>query len=722
MKSPALRIDIPCCILGRAGLPPRLSGMSAPFTFAVLPGLRLLLVAGLLLDGRGAADAPPAERVLTSIPEIRALPLERAGAGLPVQVRGVITRLTPFEMFIQDGADAIFVHRKEGTHAGLRLGDHVEISGTTHPGHLFPYIKDPVITVTGHPGLPVPQVMHYVDLAMIRSDCQWVEVTGVVRTVEARLNGDVTLRLLIDGQLLRVEVGPPSATQAGHLLGARLRVRGVISGAKTPQRRLIEPALWADYLPQTFVVESPGPADAFTAPFLSMDALHEQGGDYPSGEMARVSGLVTCQPAPDLVFLRDGVRNLEIRLQQPVALAVGDRIEAVGFPEMGLVQTVLQSALARRVAAGPPPPPSRLRAADLLDFQHEAGLVEVEGQLHEIFRHANGLTLLLTDEGKAFNADIAAAQVPDGALLPPVGSRISLVGICSIDRVTPPDISQVVAPASFRLRLRSFDDLRVLSRPPWWTPGRLLAVVAVLSLFALGALGWILTLNRRVHAQTRIILGSAQKEAVLEERNRIAREFHDTLEQQLAGATILLDAIDTVVVEQPQRARDGLQTARAMLRHSLDEAQLAVADLHNNDLIERGLGPLIEEAVRERLAPTGIRAEFRRTGAWPELDTMVKKHLLRIVQEAVTNAIKHAAPSLITVSLDAAHDHVELQVADDGCGFSVQDRVRRGPGEFGLIGLQERAEKIGARLTIRSAPARGTTVAVSLPLAAAPSA
>lgn len=679
--------------------------------------LRLLGAIGALLGGWGVtAAAEPPVPVLTDIQEIRALRPERAAESLPVVVRGVITRLTPFELFIQNGSDAIFI-QQNGDSAGLRLGDRVEVRGVTRPGHLFPTIMPSAITLLDHPGLPVPQMVRYGDLATGRSDCQWVEISGIVRTVEPGPEAAVTLRISFDGQLLRVVLSQPSAALPGQLLGAHIRLRGVVSGAKTPQRKLIEPILWSNYRPDTFMIESPGPADVFEAPAWSLDTLHEKGGGFLSGQMVRVSGVVTCQLAAQLIFLRDGTRNLEIRLQQPATLAVGDRIEAAGFPEMGLVQPVLQSAIVRRLSAGPPPPPSRLRAADLLDFQHEAELVEVEGELREIFRHNRGANLLLADEGKAFNVDVDAALLDPTTDLPPAGSRISLVGICSIDRVTPPDIYQIVAPASVRLRLRSLADVRILTRPPWWTPERQFAAIGLLSLFALGALGWIWTLDRRVRAQTRVILGSAQKEAVLEERNRIAREFHDTLEQQLAGTTILLDAVDTVI-EQPQRARDGLNTARAMLRHSLDEAQQAVADLRSNDLIERDLGPLIEQAVRQRLHGTGIQVVFRRDGTWPELDTMVKQHLLRIVQESVTNAVKHASPNRITVSLLAARDHLELQVADDGCGFNLHDRVRRGPGEFGLVGLQERAEKIGARLTIHSAPAQGTTVAVALPLAA----
>jgi signal transduction histidine kinase len=674
---------------------------------------------GALLGGWGVGSAAePPVPVLTDIREIRALPTEQAGQGLPVIVRGVITRITPYELFIQNGPDAIFVNPQTGGHPELQLGDQVEVHGNTNAGHLTPTIRESAIKFLGHDRLPIPQVLRYGDLGTRRSDCQWVEVSGVVRAVEVKSWGGLTLGILMEGQLLRAEIREPAEQGAHRLLGSRVRLRGVISGSKTPQRKIVEPVLWGSYLPETFVVESPGPVDAFDAPLWAVDTLREQGRGSLSGELVRVSGQVTSQLEPDLVFIRDGKHGLEVRLQQPAHFAVGDRIEAVGFPEMGLVQPVLQSALAQRRSAGAPPPPVRLRAAQLLDFQHETELVEVEGELREISRHNHGVIMLLVDEGKAFQVDVLASRLDPAVDLPPVGSRVALIGINQIDRVTPPTIHQIVSPASARLRLRSHHEVRVLSRPPWWTPERLLAAISLLSLLALGALGWVWTLDRRVRAQTRVILGSVQKEAVLEERNRIAREFHDTLEQQLAGTTILLDAIDTIL-HQPQRARESLNTARAMLRHSLDEAQQAVGDLRSNDLIERDFGPLVEGAARERLHATGIPLEFQCDGAWPELDIMVKQHLLRIALEAVTNAAKHASPSRIKVSLRAGRDVVEVHVADDGCGFSVPGGARAGLGQFGLIGLQERAEKIGARLSIQSAPAQGTIVAVTLPLGAA---
>jgi hypothetical protein len=481
------------------------------FTASSISSLRHLGATGVLLAAWvGLLATEPQGGEITDIGEIRAMLPERAAELLPVTVRGVITRITPHELFIQSGPEAIFVGRL-GHDPSLRLGDYVEVRGVTDRGHFYPIINRATVTVLGHPGLPEPWVVRYADLATDRSDCQWVEVSGVVRTVQGDLGGLFALSVLFDGQLLRVSIGEPRPSADSRLLGARIRVRGVISGAKTPQRRLVEPVLWSDYRPDTFVVESAGPADVFQAPAWSVDALHKQGGGRLPEEMIRLSGVVTCQPAPQLLFLRDAGANIEVRLQQRAVVSVGDRVEVVGFPEMGLVQPVLQSTLARRVAAGTPPAPGRLRLAELMDFRHEAGLVEVEGELREIIRHHGGAIMILAEEDKVLNVDVDAALLDPAAGLPPVGSRLALTGINQIDRVTPPDQFQIVAPASVRLRLRSLDEVRVLSRPSWWTPERLLAAIALLGVFALVALGWIWTLNRRVQVQTRVILGSVRK-------------------------------------------------------------------------------------------------------------------------------------------------------------------------------------------------------------------
>lgn len=686
--------------------------MSDLFTSLRRFGRTLAVAVACLGAGAALATEVPATP-LTQINEIRTLPARRASEALPVVVRGIVTRLTLYEMFLQDGPDAIFVWREKNL-LEYQPGDYVEVTGVTDSGQLFPIVRSTKIRRLEHRPLPEPQTFSYADLATGRGDSQWVEVTGVVQTVHQKPDGSLLLGLLYDGALLKVELINLGPDQVARLHGAYLRVRGVVNGLKSQQRRLIEPIVCVDVKYDAFWVEKPGPRDVFSLPLSPATALGGPDGAWSFREMVHVAGVVTAQPSPQLVFVRDGTQSLEIRLAQPVQVALGDRIEAVGFAGMGVIQPVLKNALLRRIGPGDPPEPRAIAdAAELLDPRNEAELVRIEGELRDLSRHNDGYVLALTQGGEVFSVEAADRQLAALGELPPVGSRLAVTGVCRIDRLAPPDLSQVVVPASVRLVLAD-NGLRVLSRPSWWTPTRLLALVAVLSLFALVALGWVWTLNRRVQAQTRIILGNARRQATLEERNRIAREFHDTLEQQLAGATILLDAIDTAMTDQPQRARTNLQTVRAMLRHSLDDAQQAVANLRNNDLFEREFVPLIEDAVQARLAGTGIPVDFRAEGVWPELDSRVKQHLLRMVQESVTNAVKHARPGRIRVTLRAVGGAIELEVVDDGCGFVVQDRLQPNTSEFGLIGLRERAEKIGAQLTIRSAPRQGTTVMVAL--------
>src|SRR5688572_28232351 len=472
-----------------------------------------------------AADAVASGRPpLTDIREIRALTPEKASEALPVVVRGVVTRATSYELFLQDGLDAIFVWQ-EVRDPVVHAGDYVEVAGHSHSGQLFPIIRSSSIRRLGTRPMPEPQVLSYAELSTGRGDCQWVEIAGVVETVEPKADGGLTLRVLYGDALLRVEVTTLAPAQVTRLLGAQVRLRGVVNGFKSPQRRLIEPILGVDGSPGTLLIEQPGPEDIFSLPLTSAAALGGPNGTAAYRELVHVAGTVTRQLSPRLVFVRDGDHSLEIRLVEPAEVQAGDRIEAVGFADMGIIQPVLNNARLRRIDAGQPPAPRHItEVAELLDLRNEAELIEIQGELRDLSRRNDGYVMILAQGGQSFNVEVGAAAVAAPADLPPIGSRLSVVGICQIERLTPPDFNLVVAPASVRIHLRALDALTVLSRPSWWTPARLLALVTVLSVVTLGAVGWIWTLNRRVQAQTRIILGHARQQATLEERNRIARE------------------------------------------------------------------------------------------------------------------------------------------------------------------------------------------------------
>jgi signal transduction histidine kinase len=224
-------------------------------------------------------------------------------------------------------------------------------------------------------------------------------------------------------------------------------------------------------------------------------------------------------------------------------------------------------------------------------------------------------------------------------------------------------------------------------------------------------------LKRQVNAQTQVIRQKVETEAVLEERARIARELHDTLEQALAGTSLQLKALASRLSGMPSETLRILEMTRLMVRHGQEEARRTVRNLRQVALERADLPTaLAQQAARCR---NGMSAEIKTSvlGTPRPLPSKVESHLLRIGQEATTNAVKHAQANSIWLDLGYEENRVKLSVRDNGSGFDAANAASSEAGHFGLLGMRERAEKIGGTLSIRSAPGQGTTVEVVVPLA-----
>jgi signal transduction histidine kinase len=271
-------------------------------------------------------------------------------------------------------------------------------------------------------------------------------------------------------------------------------------------------------------------------------------------------------------------------------------------------------------------------------------------------------------------------------------------------------------PESFRLLLRSPGDVTVLRAASWWTFRHLVWLLGITAGILLIVLAWVVVLGRRLREQMAIIRQKLRSGAVLEERNRIARELHDTLEQELAGITMQLDLAADCLQQAPHIAGQALETARKMSRHSMMEARRSVWDLRCH-LLENGD---LVSALRQAVAPLAlthqVEVEVKVTGQPTRLTPPVEMNLLRIGQEAATNAVKHAHARNIRVELQYGPEKVRLCVQDDGRGFSPQAAALTGNGHFGLLDMRERAQSIGCALQIVSQPGRGTSIAVEVPV------
>jgi signal transduction histidine kinase/ligand-binding sensor domain-containing protein len=205
-----------------------------------------------------------------------------------------------------------------------------------------------------------------------------------------------------------------------------------------------------------------------------------------------------------------------------------------------------------------------------------------------------------------------------------------------------------------------------------------------------------------------------QFRAVLAERNRIAREIHDNLAQDILGISVQLELVARLMPAAAEAAKGHLDRARMLVRNSMTEARRYVWDLRSQELQKKDLPAALRDTTKRLTAQSNVETVVEVAGLMRPLPVEVETNLLRIGQEAINNAVKHARANRIEVGLNFDTRNVRLSVRDNGRGFDPSEQIA--DGHFGLLGMRERAEQIGGVLSIDSAPERGTQIAVEVPL------
>jgi two-component system NarL family sensor kinase len=223
-------------------------------------------------------------------------------------------------------------------------------------------------------------------------------------------------------------------------------------------------------------------------------------------------------------------------------------------------------------------------------------------------------------------------------------------------------------------------------------------------------------------------LHAAARLATIEERNRLAREIHDTLAQGLAAITLHLETADALAQSRPARAQEAIQRALNLARNNLEEARRSVMDLRAAALQKHAL----PEALAALVAQSNTLEKERKYNEpivlftyvpapdFPALPARIEVGLYRIAQEALVNAHKHASAQQIEMILSADEQEVHLTVQDNGRGFDpeqVTQHAGQGIAEthFGLAGMNERVKLLGGSIDIQSTPGAGTCIGVCIP-------
>ena len=299
------------------------------------------------------------------------------------------------------------------------------------------------------------------------------------------------------------------------------------------------------------------------------------------------------------------------------------------------------------------------------------------------------------------------------------GSTVEVTGICVIDSET--YSSRPIYPHVRGLFLvaRGAEDIRVLSRPPWWTPAKLMVVIGLLASAFFGILLWNRSLRRLAEHRGRMIareeVKRAESELKVSERTRLAVELHDSISQSLTGVSMEIRAAKRAMNENDDRLGGHLDMAETAIDSCRAELRNCIWDLRNQTLDATS----VEDALRRTIEPHLGDASLSLCFIVPRTkftDNTIHT-VLRIARELVTNAIRHGHATHISIFGSLNGERLSFSVCDDGSGFDPSLAPGMEQGHFGLEGIRDRIALLNGTLTIESARGSGTRATVSLDLA-----
>lgn len=650
--------------------------------------------------------------ILTNASQVRALSFDEALARKPVRLRGVVTGEGHTGLVIQDSTAGIFIFQRKQDVSWARRGDLVEVEGVSDPGEFAPVVWPDQITKLGTAPIPEPRHATLDGLASGALDVQWVEVSGIVRACRMVRAYEFKLVLAIGGMRLPVQYFGP--TNALGFVDAEVHLTGICFYQFNRNGQILNPLLMVPgekYL----VVEKPAPADPFTTPLRKAQNILQFTPEDTRRHRVRVRGTVLHQIPGETLWLHDGGHGL--RVESPLTQTVnpGDQIEVAGFPASGDCTPVLEDATFHLLVPATNAPGSIAVVNKSDALQHDADLIRLSARLLEVTGSPDNWILTLNWQGRILRASLRQPPPPPGNWVP--DSLVQLTGIC---RALPDNTGPVgggpQTPSEFQLLLRSTADVTVLQKPPWWTPARiamLLGTATGLSLLAAAFVTWLARQRLREQALRRK-MAETEFSAMFAERNRIAREIHDTLAQGLGAISMHLEMVKEQLGRKPEKAAKHLDIAHQMARQSLGEARNSIWNMRSQILENADLAEALQGILRQLTDGTEIQGQFAVTGQTRRLAPAVENNLLRVGQEAISNAVKHSRAKNISVTLDFKSDEAGLTVHDDGSGF---DPAHPPAGtHFGMIGQRERTTQMGGKLEVNSAPSQGTEVKVRIPI------
>jgi signal transduction histidine kinase len=678
---------------------------------------------GLLLAGGDASvcaqqsDPSPA-LALTNAAQVRNLPASQSRQALPVKMTAlVLTQSDPYDraLILIDETGGIYVRSVQPILGRYNRGDVIEVEGVTDPGQFAPIILVSKARKIRTAPIPQPRPVTYHQLITGAMDAQWVELTGVVRRITPPETNSTTWRIQVASDGGIVSIRGQGALDAKVREDSVVRLQAICFYQFNQKRQVLTPVLQVPPGAKLEVIK-PSPENLFESPVRPANSLLQFTPDTPIGHRVHVRGVVTHAQSGQFVWIRDSSSGLRIQARQQENLQAGDEIDALGFPIYGAGLPTLEDAVFKKTRSGKAPAPIVVTNAATA-FEHEDDLIQLEAQLTEIHSVLEGVAMTFSFSNTVFKGIL---KLPPNQRLPddwqPL-SRVRVAGICGVAHDEASPLMGVWLPQSFQLLLRSPADLEITTPAPWWTPSRINNVFAIGfgSLLALTAIVVGLARKRINQQKRRRQMAEAEFAAILNERNRVAREIHDTLAQGLTATSVQLRLAKKKANDDPAARDHHIDAAQQLVRDSLTEARNTIWNMRSQVLEAGDLSAALESILKQMADGTEIKTRFEVKGRQRRFAPVIENNFLRIGQEAITNAARHAQARSIEVALDFGDRQLQLAVRDDGAGFDPASPPPSSGG-FGLVGMKERAAELKGELHIRSKPGKGTEITLIAPL------
>lgn len=515
-----------------------------------------------------AHASPSASEALTTIRAIRHA-RATSGATIPVHVRGIVTYYDSAapNLFVQDGTAGIWVDLRHSALKPPFPGQMLDLHGVVGSG-FSPYIAQPNWTVIGRAPLPKPVHLSYDDAATGAYDSQWIQMEGVVRSFVEQAEGSV---LVIDVAtptgVFKVRVPDYHASFPMNLVDAKVHFNGVLGAAFNSRNQFVSIHLFMPSLKNLKVLEAP-PSDPFSIATTPISGIRTFSADLTDVHRVKVVGTVTARFPQQGIYVTDDSGGLYAESQDGTPVKEGDQVEVIGFPATGSFSPVLKSASIRPTWKHFTPTITDVSGRAALKGTYDAQLIRIAGTLRSFRNHLNRRFLVIeTDDHVTFEAMFTRAL--DTPLSLEEGSRVSLTGICAVKA------DDNGNPSEFEVVLRSPEDVRVLSAPPWLNSQRAVIIMFALGLAMCAVAAWVVILRRRVHCQTEIITKKLKNELALEERYRTIFERNLTGLYVAESSGRIVDCNEACARMLGYRSRDALLKDPAGAEH-------VIRTLHEN--------------------------------------------------------------------------------------------------------------------------------------------